>query len=493
MTSDLASRRDRLSPAQRALLAKRLQAASSRPDEEKLASVPRRPEAEAPRPSFAQERLWHHAREFPDRPAYNVLHSLGLSGPLLPAALAAAFGALIARHEALRTCFPAVDGVPSAMIEPEPVADPLPLVDLSALAAARFDEDRGRVSRSFGAAPFDLQRGPVARAALVHRSRFEHVLLLGAHHICLDGWSLALCARDLAALYGDLASGRAPGLAPPPRQMSDFAAWEHGRAEASGPEGYGSEISWWRRELAGLPFDGTVMPRRAGLPAGNASFTLGPMTSVEARAFVQGERATLFQLVLAALRAVMGGLGAGEVAIATPFSSRARPELAQTVGLFLNLVILRIPLDPGTTLRAAVVRARDAALAAFAHAEVPFERLGRAIEPAAEPWRTPWVRVMLNVPSGGAGHAEPTTSAGVSFLPLATTELGTDFDLTLYARDAPGGLRLDLGYGPDLLTADEGNAVIREIARVIAEGSRQPDRPLDVVDFRRNAQSGKGG
>lgn len=495
MTSDLAARRDRLSPAQRALLAKRLQAATSGGAEEQaVPAVPRRAKAGPAPLSFAQERLWHHAREFPERRAYNVLHSLGLFGPLRPAALAAAFAALLERHEALRTRFPEVDGELVARVEPASrFSRSLPSIDLSALSAALGEDEGWRAGRAFGAPPFDLERGPIVRAALLSRSAGEHVLLLGAHHIGIDGWSLALCARDLAALYGALAEDRWPDLAAPQRQMGDYASWERGRAAAGGTDSFAGEVAWWRRRLAGVPLDGRVLPDRPGRPGGNSAFTLGPITTAEVRSFVQSERVTLFQVLLAALQAILLRLGAREAAVATPFSLRARSELADQVGLLLNLVVLRVPVDEQTTFREAVVRAREAALGAFAHAEVPYELLAREIAPEAEPWRTPWVRVMINLPSGGAGHAEPITAAGVAFEPLATAELGSDFDLTLYARESPAGIRLDLGYGADLLSTEEGNLLLRQLATVIYEGCAQPDRRLADVFAPLDALSGEGG
>jgi hypothetical protein len=483
MTSDLAARRDRLSPEKRALLAKRLQAAASGgAEEEAVATVPRR-EGQGPAPlSFAQQRLWWYAREFPEQRAYNVLHSLGLFGPLKKEALDAAFVALVERHEVLRSRFPEIDGEPRAVVETAAsLGFGLPWVDLSALGPETGEGEGERASRAFGAPPFDLERGPIVRAALVSRSPREHVLLLGAHHIGIDGWSLALCARDLAALYVARAEGRPASLAAPLRQMADYAVWERGRAEDAGPAGYGEGIAWWRRRLAGVPVDGRVLPSQPGLRGGNSAFTLGPITTGEIRAFAQSERVTLFQVVLAALQAVLVRLGAGRAAVATPFSLRARPELADQVGVLLNLVVMRVPLDEEATFREAVVRARETALGAFAHAEVPFELLAREIAPEAERWQTPWVRVMINLPSGGAGHAEPTTSAGVAFEPLATAELGTEFDLTLYARESAAGIRLDLGYGPDLLSFQEANLLLRDLVTFIYEGCKEPDRRLGDV------------
>ncbi len=480
MTSDLAARRDRLTPAQRALLAKRLAAASSGgAEEEALPTIARRAESGPAPLSFAQERLWWYARELPERRAYYVLHSLGLIGPVRPAALAAAFALLVERHEILRSRFAEIGGALRAVAESAArKLTGLPRIDLSALLPATGETEGERAGRAFGAPPFDLERGPIVRAALLSRSKEEHVLLLCAHHIGIDGWSLALCARELAALYGPLAEGRAPSLARPARQMADYATWERGRAADPGPAGYGGEIAWWRRRLAGVPIDGRVLPPRPGLPGGRSAFTLGPITTGEVRAFVQSERVTLFQVLLAALQAVLLRLGAGGAAVATPFSLRGRSELADQVGLLLNLVVLRVPLDGQTTFREAVVRAREAALGAFAHAEVPFELLARTLAPEAGRWQTPWVRVMINLPSGGAGHAEPMTAAGVAFEPLATAELGTDFDLTLYARESAAGIRLDLGYGADLLSFEEGNALLRDLATVIYKGCASPDRPL---------------
>jgi hypothetical protein len=494
MTSDLAARRDRLSPAQRALLAKRLQAAASGgAEEESVPTVPRREESGPAPLSFAQERLWWYARLNPERRAYNVLHSLGLFGPLRRAAFAAAFARLVERHEILRSRFPEVEGEPLAVVDGAVGLGSLPSIDLAALSKMEGEEEVGRVSRTFGALPFDLEQGPIVRAALLSRSPREHVLLLGAHHVGIDGWSLALCARDLAALYGALAEGRQSDLAPPVRQMADYAVWERGRSARTGTDSFAGEIAWWRRRLTGVPVDGRVLPHQPGRTGGKAAFTLGPITSAGVRSFVQAERVTLFQVLLAALQAVLVRLGAGGVAVATPFSLRARPELADQVGLLLNLVVLRVPLDEQATFREAVMRAREAALGAFAHAEVPFELLAREIAPEAERWQTPWVRVMINLPSGGAGHAEPITAAGVAFEPLATAELGTDFDLTLYARESAAGIRLDLGYGADLLSDEEGNSLLRELATIIYIGCAQPDRPLSDTFVAEATLSGEGG
>lgn len=495
MTSDLAARRDRLSPAQRALFAKRLQAAASGGAEEQaLPTVPRRAETGPAPLSFAQERLWWYARELPERRAYNVLHSLGMTGPLDPAAFFAAFARLIERHEVLRTRFPLLEGEPRAVVDNAAnLGLGLPRIDLSGLPSEVGETEGERAGRAFGAPPFDLERGPIVRAALLSRSPRENVLLLGAHHIGIDGWSLALVARDLVGLYGPLAEGRCPSLALPARQMADFATWERGRAADPGPAGYGGEIAWWRRRLDGVPVDVRALPFRPGLPGGRSAFTIGPITAGEVRTFVQGERVTLFQVLLAALQAVLFRLGAPGAAVATPFSLRGRSELADPVGLLLNLVVLRVPLDEQTTFREAVVRAREVALGAFAHAEVPFELLARTLAPEAGLWQTPWVRVMINLPSGGAGHAEPMTAAGVAFEPLATSELGTDFDLTLYARESAAGIRLDLGFGADLLGFEEGHALLQYLAMVIYKGCASPDRPLRDVFDPDEALSGVGG
>ena len=202
------------------------------PDAAGLALAPLGDQVGARPLSFAQERLWFLDRLTPGDPAYNVPLALRLEGRLYPAALAAALGAVVRRHASLRTAFGAVDGVPFQHAVPAPEPWPLPLADLAALPAAVARAESRRLAVEEGRRPFDLERGPLFRTALVRRDPGEHLVLATMHHIVSDGWSVRVLARDLAAFYEAAVAGRPAALPALPIQYADFAVWQ--RAWLSG-------------------------------------------------------------------------------------------------------------------------------------------------------------------------------------------------------------------------------------------------------------------
>ncbi|HYG65587.1 MAG TPA: amino acid adenylation domain-containing protein, partial [Thermoanaerobaculia bacterium] len=398
-------------------------------------TIPRRSRQARDRPlplSFAQERLWFLERLDPGTPLYHVAVALRAQGDLRPEALAAALTGVVRRHEALRTAFPAAQGVPvQAVAAPEESRVAVPKVDLSALPAARREGEAAARLRELARRPFDLARGPLLAARLFHLGAGESVVLVVLHHLVSDGWSMGVLIREVKALYG----AAVPELPPLSIQYADYAAWQRQRLQG---ERLAAELSWWRERLAGappgldLPLDRPrpAVPSRAGA---TRPFRL-PEEAVQALALRAS--ATPFMTVLAAFQTLLSRLaGQRDLTVGVPVAGRLRPETEGLIGLFVNTLALRAELPPGLTFLEALARARAAVLEAHAHQEIPFERLVEELQPERDLSRTPLFQVML-APRGtpAAGLDLP----GVHLRPAAVDTGTAKFDLTLFLSEGDG-------------------------------------------------------
>ncbi len=399
--------------------------------------------------SFSQERLWFLARLDPESPAYHVPAPVVLRGVLAPAALAAAFAALLGRHEALRTCFPAADGRPFQEVAPPPAigarAAALPLVDLGACPEGARRGEAARLALEAALRPFDLAAGPLLRTALVRLAGEEHLLLLSLHHTVSDAWSAGILLRDLAAFYGAALGGRAV-LPPLPVQYADYAVWQRGLDLAPG-------LAYWRTRLAGLPEalelpmdrPRSTAPRALG---GAAELALPPALAAGVARLGRQGRATPFMVLLAAYQALLGRLsGQDDFAVGTPVAGRTRRELEDLAGFFVNSLVLRADLAGDPPFAALVERARETALAALEHQEVPFERLVEELDPVRDTGRNPLFQVALALQ-----NTPPPAAAlpGLTIAPYALAAAPAQFDLTLALAPAGEGMSGALAYRADL-------------------------------------------
>ncbi|HEX7239753.1 MAG TPA: amino acid adenylation domain-containing protein, partial [Longimicrobiaceae bacterium] len=386
-----------------AALAERVDAAAR--DDDAAAPPPLRPrpcEGDAA-PSFAQERLWLIQRLDPETRAYHMPFAFHLSGGLDRAALRASLDALAERHESLRTVFPAVDGRPVQRVLPASPVDlaeeelsGLPEVERLAAAEARARAEARR--------PFDLERGPLFRAALLGLAEDEHVFLLGLHHAVADGWSLGVLFRELGALYGAFARGEAPPPAAPGLRYADYAAWQR---EWLAGEVLERQLAWWRERLAGappvleIPADRPRPAARSGEGAAHL-FPLPVGVGAALHALARREGATLYMALLAAFQALLAKYaGEEDVVVGTPVAGRTHAELEGLVGFFVNTLPLRTDLSGDPGFAGVLRRVRDTALGAFAHQDVPFEKLVEELAPERVPGRNPLFQVafaLQNVP-----------------------------------------------------------------------------------------------
>jgi amino acid adenylation domain-containing protein len=435
-----------------------------------------------PRPaeplSFVQHRLWRFAHNAPRGSSCNLFHGVRLSGRLEVRALAAALGRLIERHEALRTRFPETGEGPAAVVDPAPAAPPaLPVVDLAALGERPARQAGERVLAAQADRPFDLERGPLLRTVLLRTGAAEHLLLLVVHHLVIDGWSLGVLVRDLAACYA---------AAEPPRpllQAADFARWQRQLVGAGELE---AELAWWRQKLAGAAPGGPRWPwpdrHTPHAPGGRRGLTVDARATAALEALARRQRVTPFVVVLAAWKALAHRHGGeDDVLVGTVVALRDRPETADVVGLLLNLLVLRTDLSGDPSFVELLDRVRETTLGALAHQRAPFECLAAELAgagTAAAGRTTPWVRGLFNMPLGEAAPAAPLRLPGLEVEPAFTGEMATEFDWTLYARQSAGAIRLDLGWSPGVFAPGQADRLLGELAALLEEAASDPRRRL---------------
>ncbi len=446
--------------------------------------IPRRPDAGPAPLSFAQERLWFLQELEPGGAAYNIPACLLLAGDLDRAALARALAAIVRRHEALRTVFVRQSGRPVQVVRPAgPV--PMPLIDLAALPAAAARAALVAAAAAEAAAPFDLAAGPPLRVRLVRLPAgpgpAEHGLLLTLHHIAADGWSLGVLVAELAALYG---GGALPDLA---IQYADYAVWQ--RTELTG-EALDRLLGWWLETLAGAPPVMELPTDRPRPPVQSGRGGLAPVALPPAlvRGLAESGRqqgATLFMTLLAGWQALLLRLtGRADLVVGTPAANRSRPETEALIGFLINTLPLRTDLAGNPSWREALTRVRQTVTGAWAHQDLPFERLVGALAPQRSLSHSPLVQVLIAVQTGAP---PPLALPGLAVSRLEVERATAKLDLSLELEEQAGadgmggvgsGMAGWLEVNLDLF--DRATAVrwAGHFTTLLAAAAAEPARPL---------------
>ncbi|MGW0801594.1 non-ribosomal peptide synthetase/MFS transporter [Nonomuraea sp. NPDC002799] len=450
---------DELSATKQALLAQRLRRGAA-----PRRTIPARPDEEPPL-SHAQERLWFLEQFAPGTTQLTIPIRLRLRGPLDPGALAAALDAVAARHDALRMRYPQTwDGRPRVEITTDAA---LPLT----VRAAR-DEAAARVLvEEFLAEPFDLATGPVARALLVRLAGDDHVLVIAVHHIAADGWSADLLLRELFARYD--------GTAPPPPEVGygDYAAWQRGLPPSR------RDLDFWRDRLAGLePLElPTDRPRPPERTYAGASCTFSPAPDVRAALATLGRehRATPYMTVLAAFAVLLGRYaGTPDVAVGSPVAGRQAPELDGVIGCFVNMLTMRVDLSGDPTFAELLARVRDVAVDAFAHQDLPFERLVSELDLPRDVSRSPLFGVILATQSYRDTAVDPP--AGLTVADFPVNAWATRYDLELYLGDDAGGMFV---YNTGLFDAATIERLAGHLTLLLERVAARPGLRLSEIDL----------
>ncbi|MEV4443730.1 condensation domain-containing protein, partial [Streptomyces sp. NPDC049577] len=462
-------------------LAERL--AGARPARPAL--VPAARDAE-PGLSFAQRRLWFlHRLEGPSA-AYTIPLVLTLDGDLDRDALRAALGDLTDRHEVLRTVYRDRDGHPALH-----VLAPGALPELTVLDAGESGL-RGLLAEAV-ARPFDLMAEPPLRATLYALAPRRHVLLLLLHHIAADAESFPPLLRDLTAAYTARRAGWAPELPPLPVRYADYAVWQRELLGDEGdPDGTAArQLAFWRQTLAGLPdhldlpFD---HPHPAGVtapPARTVTAGLAPEAHARAVELARSTGASVFMVLQAALAALLARMGAGDdIPLGVPVAGREDEALEQLVGFFNNTLVLRTDTAGDPAFRELLDRVRTADVTAYAHQDLPFERLVEALNPVRSATRHPLFQVMLSMDgSRRALPAVPGLELGLLDVPTGTAK----FDLSLNVREGftadgtPDGILVALEYRADVFEADTARDLLDRYTRLFDAVVADPDTRIGAV------------
>lgn len=394
--------------------------------------------------SFAQEQLWFLDQLLPGQGAYNFSEAVRLRGALVVGALERALGAIVLRHEALRTVFREIDGVPVQVIA-DPGSFSLPVVDVNGEAhrlGTRMGEEAAR--------GFDLERGPLFRAVLYRVGANEHVLLLLMHHIVSDAWSVEVLLGELAVLYGDFVSGREASLPELQIQYADYAEWQRGQLRGEALE---TQLGYWRDQLSEapqvleLPTDRPRPPIETHRGA-SYSFLVPRPVSDGVAALAQRESATVFMALLAAFQVLLGRYaGQQDLLVGTPVANRGRTELEGLIGLFVNTLVLRGDLSGDPTVQELLGRVRESCLGAYAHQDLPIGRLVEDLRPVRDLSRNPLFQTMLVLRNV---RFEARDLPGLSVTPMDVDRRASQFDLTLNVEERPDGLHGTFEYATDL-------------------------------------------
>ncbi|MGH3845767.1 MAG: condensation domain-containing protein, partial [Pseudonocardiaceae bacterium] len=432
--------------------------------------------------SFAQQRLFF-LHEFQSGEAgYNSGLAVRLRGRLQVPSLTVALRELVARHESLRTTFDEVDGRGIQVVHLT-LDLPLPVVELAGATDADLD---GVLSAEYGQ-PFDLRRGPLLRALLVRVAPDVHVLLLTAHHIVTDGWSMGVLIEELGALYSAACQQRPPELPELPVQYADFARWQ--RDKLAGPALAG-ELDYWTQQLAGitpleLPAD-RPRPQVHTSAGAVAEFVLPAEVTARLGELARAQDTTLFTVVVAACQVLFARWsGQDDIALGTVVSGRNRPELERMVGFFVNTLVLRGRLDRTQAFTTFLGAVRETVLDAFAHQEVPFERLVDAVHAERDASRNPLfdVVVLLN-----EQRSTPSSFAELRTETVDVSGQPANFDVTCEFQVVAGELRGTLVYNTDLFDAATMQRMAQHLPVLLAGIAADPDRPVALLPLLTRAQ-----
>ncbi len=450
---------------------------------------PIRPEPSAgTRPlSFAQQRMWFLDQLAPGNPAYNLPASFRLTGPLDRRALGASLSEIVRRHETLRTIFAlSADGQPLPVLAPPAEVD-LPLCDLSALPGALRTGEELRLHREAAERPFHLARGPLLRAALVRLHEDRHSIVFTLHHIVTDGWSMGVMVRELGALYTAFVAGRPSPLEDLPVQYADFALWQ--RRWLSGAVLQG-ELGYWRAALSGLPSLDlpTDRPRPAVFTARGAvrPFALPDELSAALSRQSRAAGATLFMTLLAAFATLLARYtGRDDLAVGSPIANRNRRETEGLIGFFVNTLVLRIDLSGNPSFGGLLARVRSTALAAFAHQDLPFDRVVEEVQPERDRSRTPLFEVLFALQNAPRVALD---LPGLTLEPLRIAGRTAKFDLTVALGQGASGLAGEWEYNRDLFDPTTLERMIGHFAELARAFAAEPDLRLAELALLRSAE-----
>ncbi len=430
--------------------------------------------------SPAQTGLWLLDQLEPGSAAYNIPVRHDLKGHLDLGAFERSLSEIVRRHEVLRTYYLRVDGRPVQKIAP-PELFRIPIVDPQGLPEAAREQEVARLASAEAGQPFDLGKAPLIRARLLKLGRDEHVLLLSFHHIAFDGWSYGVFEKELAVLYDAFLQGQASPLPELPLQYVDFSAWQQQRLQG---EILQEQLDYWQKKLSGtLPV--LELPTDRPRPAvqtykGSISCSvLSKKLTESLKILSQREGVTLFAALLGAFKVLLQRYtGQDDMLVGAAISGRNWAEIEGLLGFFVNTLVMRTDLSGDPTFRQLLRRVKETTLGAYAHQDLPFEKLVEVLNPGRNASHSSMFQVMLsmlNMPMQpwslpGLRHERKMIDSGTS-----------KFDLTLYVMEEPQGLTFLCEYNTDLFNRDRIERMLGHLEILLEGVVADPDRRLSEL------------
>jgi amino acid adenylation domain-containing protein len=437
--------------------------------------------------SFAQERLWFLEQLEPGSAVYNVCRAVRLHGPLKIAALEQSLREILRRHDILRTAFPAVNGQP-LQVAAQALEVTIRQDELRHLSSTQREVEAERLLVEELQRPFDLSRGLLLRAMLLQLDDREHILLLTTHHIVSDAWSLGILFREFAILYDAYSGGKTSPLPELPVQYADYAVWQREWLQGEVLE---SQLSYWKQHLGidlpvlRLPTDRPRLPFQS-FRGKRRQIALPESLTTALNELSQREGVTLFMTLLAAFQSLLYRYtGQEDIVVGSPIANRTRTEVEELIGCFVNTLALRTDLSGKPTFRELLLRVRDVCFGAYAHQDLPFEKLVEELQPDRDLSRNPLFQVMFILQN--APRPLPNLS-GISFARVDIDSKTSKFDLTLSLRERDGKLIGFLEYSTDLFDGSTIERMIGHLQTLLEGIVAAPDRPISTLPLLTEAE-----
>ncbi len=476
--SDLSQRIADLSPEKLKLLAQRLNNKKGQVFS-RSQIVPQSRESNSFPLSFAQQRLWFVDQLQPGNSAYNISQPMRIVGCLNVTALEQSFDEVVRRHEVLRTTFTVVDGQPLQVIAPSSRFT-LAVVDLQELSPNQREAEVLRLASEEAQQPFDLTKGPLLRVTLLQLATAEYALLLTMHHIVADGWAIGVLIHEIATLYKAFSVGKPSLLSEISIQYADFAVWQRQWFQKEQLE---TQLAYWQQQLGGIPV--VELPNdypRSTIQtfSGAREALILPKTlSEKLKTLNQRQGITLFMILLAAFGTLLYCYsGQEDIVIGTDIANRNQAETKKLIGFFANQLVLRTDLSKNPTFLELLERVREITLEAYAHQDLPFDKLVDALNPKRELNRSPLFQVKIVLENTQTPSLE---LPGLTINSLKVENKTVQFDLLLELNETEQGTFGIWEYSTDLFDRDTIVRLSKNFAALLAEIVTHPEAKLSEL------------
>src|SRR5229473_859734 len=436
--------------------------------------------------SYAQERLWIIDQLEPGGATYNIPVAVRLKGALDVGVVERVFKEVVKRHEVLRTRIEMREGRGVQVIEGG-WSGAVELVDLREKGEEEQGEEIRREGEGEARRGFDLSRGPLLRVRVLKLGEEEHVLLVTMHHIVSDGWSMGVLVREVARLYEAFVKGEESPLPELGIQYADYAVWQREWLQGEILEG---QLKYWREQLKDVPVlemptdhprPAVASHRGAGVPVQISREVLKGLKELSGQ-----EGMTLFMVLLAGFQVMLSRYsGQEDVVVGAPISNRTRAELEELIGFFVNQLVLRVDLSGDPSVREMLRRVREVCLGAYAHQDLPFERLVEDLNPKRDLSREPLFQVMLVLQNAPIGELR---MGGLELTGVSQEGVTAKFDLTLSMGESEEGLRGVMEYATDLYERATIERMLGHWERVLEEMVAKPEERISEIKMMREEE-----